>query len=161
MAQNFKDLAGGGSHGEPVNPGAPNQPSGQQVDQEKLAQIEGLSRQAVGILYGDEKNFQNMVDMFREHGPDGFGEAMSIATNTVLDRLESDSGQLDPESLAGVGVTLIGLISRDLTEGGLMEITDDMMIKASAYTLNRWMVQHQDRIDPEEAQMVAAQAGQL
>lgn len=119
------------------------------IDEETERQVVTWGAKAKKILYGDEKNFVNMMSMLEQAGPEGFSQAASTIVNTVLDQLEAEDGQQSPEILAAVGTIILGAIAEDLTVGGAMQVTPQMFEQAAAKAMNDWMSNNPDRVDAQ------------
>lgn len=146
----------------PAEQATTNQPEQQAPDQKVSAEevspaAKSYLDKAVGLLYGD--NFEKMVAMFKQHGEQGFHEAMSIAVNGILERLEADEGELPVEILAEVGMQLVMMLTQDMVQGGVIaEVNRDMLMNAIGMTLGKWGQKNPGRADPKELQEAAAQA---
>lgn len=144
---------------QPVNqtPEAQQPQAGAPKDGEVSAKAKPYLDKAVELLY--DQNYENLVAMFKQHGEQGFAEAMSIAVNGVLERLEKEGGQIDVEILAEVGVQLLMMLAQDLVQGGVIkELNKEMFMNAISMTLGKWGQKNPDRVDPQELQQAAAQA---
>jgi len=142
----LQDTLGGG---QPQNQeGQPQQQGGGSQD---------LIKQATKLLYSD--NFESMVKMFQQHGKEGFPQAMAMAINGVLDRLEKDQGQpLDAQTASGVGIAIFEILLQDLAEGGVLPNIDKQdVLKSVEAVLTMWAKGHPDQANPEEMKGVIEQ----
>lgn len=108
-----------------------------------------LGAKAKQKIYEDPKNFENMMNMLEQAGPEGFPQAASTIVNTVLDQIEKEEGPQPEDVLAAAGAIVLGAISEDLTVGGAMNVTPDMFNKAAAKAMQDWMTDHPERVDQQ------------
>lgn len=122
--------------------------------------VQGLIKKAIQLLYGD--NFEAMVKMFQQHGKGGFPQAMAMAVNGVLDRLEKDQGnKLDAETAAQVGVAVFEALLQDLAEGGVLpDIDKNSVLQAIEAILQMWAKSHPDQANPEDMKATIQQMAQ-
>lgn len=126
------------------DPIAADNPPGEGLPQE----VKPLVDAAVKLLY--DENFESLIKMFKQHGRDGFPQAMSIALIGVLDRLEEDHGELSLEVIGQVGTHLFEMLLEDLLQGGAIEEVDqEDVLDAIQLTLEGWARQHPDRVDKQ------------
>jgi hypothetical protein len=161
----------GSNQAAPVNPGVPAQQDKPAQDvnyeqlspeqQQKVQQIDVLSKEAIGILYGDEQTFQRMIEMFQTGGTERFPRIMSTSINAIIDRIEQTHGQLDDETLAGVGMTLLSTLAQDVTQGGVVQLDEHAIQQAAIQSMQDWMKHHADRVDKQGALQAAQQAGAI
>lgn len=136
------------------------QPAPEQGQPSQGGGAQALIKKATQLLYAE--NFENMVQMFQQHGKEGFPQAMAIAINGVLDRLEQEQGQpLDAQTAAEVGVALFEILLQDLSEGGVLpDIDKQDVLKSIESTLKMWAQNHPDQANPEEMKQVIGQMAQ-
>lgn len=140
-----------------VQPGSNQAKASPAKDGEVSARAKPYLDKAVGLLY--DENFENLVAMFKQHGEQGFPEAMSTAVNGVLERLEKDEGEIDVEIIAEVGTQLLLMLAQDMVQGGIIkELNKEMFMGAISMTLGKWGEANPERADPKELQQAAAQA---
>lgn len=122
--------------------------------------VQSLIKLATELLYSD--NFEAMIQMFQQHGKEGFPQAMAMAINGVLDRLEQEQGQpLDPQTAAEVGVALFEILLADLAEGEILpDIDKQSVLQAIEAVLSMWAKSHPDQTNPEEMKAVIQQMAQ-
>lgn len=122
-----------------------------------------LGAKAKQKIYEDPKNFENMMNMLEQAGPEGFPQAASTIVNTVLDQVEKEEGPQPEDVLAAAGAIVLGAISEDLTVGGAMNVTPDMFNKAAAKAMQDWMTNHPDRVDQQGVvkSLAGQQGGQI
>jgi len=126
---------------------------------EVSAQAKPVLDSAIELLY--DENFENFVQMFQQHGEQGFPDAMSLAINGTLERLEKDQGELPVEILAEVGTKLIEMLLQDLIQNEVVKnVTKEMMMGAVQKTLADWGQENPDRFDEQEMAQAAQQASQ-
>jgi len=143
------------------NPQGPGSPAPEaQAPQGSGGDVQALVKRAIQLLYGD--NFEAMVQMFQKHGKAGFPQAMAMAVNGVLDRLEKDQGgPLDAETAAQVGVAVFEALLQDLSEGGVLpDIDKDSVLQSLEAILRLWTKNHPDQADPEQMKSVIQQLAQ-
>lgn len=112
-------------------------------------QLKDLLDQAKAILYGE--NFEQMMNLFKKNGRPGFADAMAIVVVGVLDRLEQDNGELDPQILLIVAFGMVGIIATDVQRTGLVPDieTDDVQL-ALGNVVAKWMNAHEGRAGMEQ-----------
>lgn len=141
----------------PSSGGAPPADAPPEIQQAVIT----LGAKAKQKIYEDPKNFENMMNMLEQAGPEGFPQAASTIVNTVLDQVEKEEGPQPEDVLAAAGAIVLGAISEDLMVGGAMEVTPDMFNKAAAKAVQDWMTGHPERVDQQGIvkQLAGNQAG--
>jgi hypothetical protein len=119
-------------------------------------EAQALVDQAVQVLYSPgDGNLENMVQMFQQHGVEGFPTAMSTAVLGLLARLQQE-GEIPVALLAEVGSKLFEIILEDLIEGGVVtDVTEAQTLEAIALIFEGWASTNGQSLSPEEKQQIA------
>lgn len=120
--------------------------------------VQQLIKVATRLLYTD--NFKSLVKMFQTHGKEGFPQAMGMAINGVLERLEKETGgPLDQAVAAQVGAAIFEMLLQDLSEGGVLpDIDKQSVLLALEVTLQMWAKTH--NVNQEEVKATLQQMAQ-
>lgn len=130
----------------------PNAPkvAGQDQSQISSPRAEKLLKAAITLLY--DEHFEAMVKMFKQYGDEKFPDAMAIAINGTLDRLEKDVGELTTEEAAQVGVGLFEALLEDMLTGGVVsQVTPQAAAQTIQKTIAMWVQKNGDRVDPKQS----------
>lgn len=119
------------------------------------AAVEELIQQAKALLYGE--HFERMMKVFETNGQQMFPNAMATVVVGILDRLEADNGTQTNATLLMVAIGIIAMISTDLVNGKMMQLSADDVQLAVQATVGAWLRQHKDRADIEGMQQEVAE----
>ena len=128
---------------------------------EQTSMLDGISDEAKPIMEKminaaySEDNFPKMVGMFKEGGVEQFPKTMSVAINSILDRVEGEE-KLSDEALSEVGASLFEMLVEDVVGSGVVQgVTPEIMSQAAGETLNMWAQKNPERFNQEEfAQLI-------
>lgn len=116
--------------------------------------VEELIQQAKALLYGD--NFERMMKVFETNGQRAFPNAMATVVVGTLDRLEADNGTQANATLLMVAIGIVAMLSTDLVNGKMMQLSSDDVQLAVQATVGAWLRKHKDRADIDGMQQEVA-----
>lgn len=119
----------------------------EQASPEEQAQYEKLMKHCYKLM-ADEKAFPALEKMLDQDPLN----AIADATLTVIERLERDMGEQDPDMLQALAEEIIPQLA-ELAETKGIDIPEDQLEQVAAVAIGKWMEKHPERVDPAARQI--------
>lgn len=120
----------------------------EQAGPEEQAQRDQLMKHAYAIM-ADEKAFPELEKMLQVD-PEN---AIADATLTIVERVEKDLGEQDPDMLQSLAEEIVPELA-ELATGMGVDIPEDRLEMITADAIAKWVKAHPDRIDQQGMQAI-------